>query len=151
MGVLVNMNLGDLRTARKTITFTGGAGLGAVGANTFFSVTGEVLIALIVPKCETSLTEGGATATISLGVTSSVTLICAAMNAVDLDGGEFWDANAGTSQGVANGVLLDAAQKDLAITDDIIVTVGAQTVNGGVLRIELFWMPLSTNGLLVPA
>lgn len=151
MAVLVNMNLGDLKRARKTITFTGGAGLGAVGIVTYFSVTGRVLIAMLDPYCSTSLTEAAGTATLALGVTSKATLFSVAVNAVNLDAGEYWDPGGGTPDGVANGVKADGTLLDVRITDDIIATVGAQAVNGGVLEIECLWLPMSANGLLVPA
>lgn len=136
----------------KTVIFDGTAGLGQAGTVAYFTVTGKVLIAFITPYCKGSLTQSAPTATIALGVTGNTTLICSAMNSEDLDLNEFWDANGGASQGVANGLLLDIAQKDLTITDDILVTVGgAQDVTGGELEIVLYWVPLSSDANVVAA
>jgi hypothetical protein len=137
---------GGAQTKRisKTITFTGGAGLGAVGAVPIFTTTGEVLIAALVPFCTTLLTEASATATLALGVTGSTSLFIAATNAVDIDANEFWVDTAPD----ANGVAVPAALKDIAITDNVIGTVAAQAVNGGVLRFDCYYVPLSSDGAL---
>ena len=131
--------------ASVTVTFTGAANLGEVGAVPLFTVTGEVLIERIVPFCTTLLTEAGATATLALGVTGSTTLFIAATNAVEIDANEFWVDTAPD----ANGVAVPAALKDIAITDNIIGTVGAQNVDSGVLRVDVWWRPLSGNGNVV--
>ncbi|MBI4496852.1 MAG: hypothetical protein HY689_02995 [Chloroflexi bacterium] len=133
--------------ATKAITFDGTAGLGAVGAVSYFTVTGEVLIERIVPFCTVDLAEAAPTATIALGVTGAVELFIAATTAVDIDANEFWVDTAPD----ANGVALLAALKDIVITDNIIATVGAQNVNGGTLRIDVWWRPLSSDGKVVAA
>ena len=134
---------GYLSRSSKTLTFTGAANLGANGTTaTLFTVTGEILVVALVPFCTTLLTESGATATIALGVTSSAALFIAATNSVELDANEFWVDTAPD----ANGIALPAALKDIAITDNIIVTsAGGTNTNGGVVRFSLYWMPLSDN------
>ena len=132
---------------RKTITFTGAANLGAVGAVPLFTVTGEVLVEKIVPFCTTLLTEAAATATLALGVTGSTALFIAATTAVDIDADEFWVDTVPD----ANGIAIPAALKDIAITDNIIGTVATQAVNGGVLRVDVWWRPLSADGNVVAA
>lgn len=136
-----------LHKATKSVTFDAGSGSGAVGSVAYFTVTGEVLVCFMVPFCTGSLTEAGATATIALGVTGSTALFIAATDAVDIDANEFWVDTAPD----ANGIAVPAALKDIAITDNVIATVATQNVNGGALRIDLFWYPLSSNGLVVPA
>ena len=128
--------------ARKTVTFTGAANLGATGAVPLFTVTGEVMVDKIMAYCTTNLTEAAGTATISLGVTSGVADFIAATNAVDIDANEFW-VDTGPD---ANGVALPAAMQDIMITDNIIGTVAAQNVNGGVLEVTVFWTPISSDG-----
>ena len=128
--------------AAKTVTFTGAANLGAVGAVPLFTVTGEVLIVRLVPFCTTLLTEALATATLALGVTGSTSLFIAATTAVDIDANEFWVDTAPD----ANGVALPAALQNIVITDNIIGTVAAQAVNGGVLRLDCHWIALSPDG-----
>lgn len=139
--------LAAVRSVTKSITFTGAANLGAVGAVPLYTVTGEVLVVALIPRCETNLGEAAATATLALGVTGSTSLFIGATNAVDIDADEFW---VDTSPDAA-GVALPAALKDIAITADIIGTVAAQAVNAGVLEFVLYWLPLSADANVVAA
>ena len=136
------------RHASKSITFDGSAGFGLAGTNiTMFTVTGEVEILRIVPFCTTLLTESGATATLSLGLTGSVAFFIAATNAVDIDANEFWVDTAPDPIGIA----IPAGLKEIAITDDILLAPAVTNVASGVLRIDVWWRPLSVNGNLVAA
>ena len=137
----------ELPAARKTITFTGAAGLGAVGAVPLFTTTGQVFIERLVPFCTTLLTEAGATATLALGVTGSTSLFIAATTAVDIDANEFWVDTAPDAAGVA----LPAALIAIAINANIIGTVAAQNVNSGVIDFTVYWRPLSSGATLVAA
>lgn len=130
----------ELRRSSVTVTFTGAAGAGAVGSVALFTVTGEVLVEKLVPICTTDL--AGATATIALGVTGSTALFIAATVATDIDTGEFWVDTAPDP----NGVAVPAALKDVAITDNIIATVAVANITGGVLRFDVLWRPLSSDG-----
>ena len=131
-----------LRTSIASVTFDGTANKGQVGTVPYFTVTGEVLVAAMVPFCTGSLTEAAATATIALGVTGSTALFIAATTATEIDVNEFW---VDTSPD-ANGIALPAALKDIVITDNIIATVATQNVNGGTLRITVLWYPISADG-----
>ena len=134
--------------ATKTVTFTGAANLGAVGAVPYFTVTGEVLVEKLVPICTVNLGEAAINSTIALGVTGSTSLLIAATDAVPtITAGLFWVDTAPD----ANGVAIPAALKDIAITDNIIATVAVQNVNAGAIRIDLLWRPLSADGLVVAA
>ena len=128
-----------------TVTFTGAANLGAVGAVPLFTVTGEVVVERIVGFCTTNLTEAAPTATLALGVTGSTALFIAATTATGIDADLFWVSTTPT----ANGIAIPAAAKDIAITDNIIGTVATQAVNGGVLRVDVWWRPLSGDGSVV--
>jgi len=140
---------GGTFAARKSITFTGAAGLGAVGNVPLFTVTGEVEVIRLVPYTVQTLTEALATATLALTVTNSPALFIAATPVLSLVTGEFWTE--ATGGGTANaGVLIPAALKDIAITSNIVGTVAAQAVNGGTLRFDCIWRPLSADGLVVP-
>ena len=136
--------------ATKSVPFTGAANLGATGTTTtYFTVTGEVLIEKIVPFCTVDLTESGAVSQVSLGVTGSVSLFIGVTDTDLIDANEFWvDATPD-----ANGIALPAALKDIVITDNILVdcTGAVSNVNGGALRIDVWWRPLSDNGNLVAA
>lgn len=139
---MINVPAQGMNFISKSITYTGGAGAGvAGGSTTIFTVTGEVLVVALVPYCTTNLGESGATATISLGVTSSATLFIAATNSVDIDAGEFWVDTTPD----ANGIAVPAALKDIAITDNIISTHAVTNTNAGVIRYNLWWLPLSTD------
>lgn len=131
--------------ATKTLAFTGAAGLGAQGAVPLFTVTGEVLIEKIVAFCTESL--AGASATLALGVTGATTLFVAATTATDIDADEFWVDNAPDAAGVA----VPAACKDVAISANIIGTVGTADITDGTIRFDVIWRPLSPDGMVVPA
>jgi len=137
----------QLQRTSKTITFTGAANLGAVGAVPLFTVTGTVLVVYLVPQCTVDLTEALATATLALGVTGSTALFIAATTATAIDATEFWFSTTPTAAGLA----LPAALKDIPIAAGIIGTVAAQAVNGGTLRLDLWWVPVSSGSLIVPA
>src|SRR3990167_4013531 len=108
-----------LRRETKSVTFTGAANLGAVGAVPLFTVTGEVLVRAIAGFCTTNLTEAAPTATLALGVTGSTALFVAATTATAIDANLFWVDTVPD----ANGGALPAACKDILITDNIIGTV----------------------------
>src|SRR3990167_1573738 len=131
-----------LRRVRSTITFTGAAGLGlAASPVPMFNVTGDVLIVNIVGRCTVNLTEAAPTATIALGVTGSTALFIGATTSTDLDEGTFWVSTTPT----ANGIALPAAMKDIAINNNIIITPATQNTNGGALRLDILYIPLSAN------
>ena len=139
---------GSMVTVHKTITFDGTAGLGAAGTPvSVFTTTGQVLVVAIVPFCTTLLTEAVAGATLALGITGSTALFIAATNAVDIDANEFWLDTAPDPAGIA----LPAAMKDIVIAANVIITPATQNTNGGVLDIDLIYIPLSTDGAMVAA
>lgn len=141
----------DTRLVSKSITFDGTAGLGAIGTVTFFTVTGEVLIEYIVPYCVASLTQAAPSATMELGFPGNTGLLAGLLNPVTvLTTGEFWLSNVGDIP-PNSGASLTAAQKDAVATANIIATVGAQAVNGGTLRLDVIFRPLSSDGNVVPA
>ena len=133
---------------RKTITFTGAANLGAVGSSPLFDVTGEVMVAFIVPFCTTSLVENGATTTMALGVTGNTALFIAASEPEDIDVNEFWQAVAPADVG---GVALVAALQDILVSADILLTIANDTVTAGVLEITVYYWPPSDDGKGVAA
>jgi len=135
--------------ATKTVTFTGAAGLGLAASNVvYFTVTGEVVVEKVVPFCTVSLTESAINTTLSLGVVGSTALFIAATDAVaTIAANLFWVDTAPD----ANGVAIPAALKEIAITDNIIALPAVANVTGGAIRIDVYWRPLSANGLLVPA
>ena len=136
------------RTELKTITFTGAAGLGAVGYVPLFTVTGDILLRYLLAWCSTTLTEALATATIALGLAGATTFFNAATTATDLVGGDFW-YDATPTETIA--LAVPSGFKDIHVRANIVGTVAAQAVNGGVLNFYAVWRRVSSNGLLVPA
>jgi len=136
--------------SHKSLTFTGAAGLGAVGNVPLFTVTGEVVVLAIVPYTTDSLTVGGQDdPTLALGVTNATALFIAATLATNLLTGEFWTEP--TGGGVANsGIAIPAALKDIAITSNIVGTVVDHNITGGTLRFDVYWRPLSAGASVTP-
>jgi hypothetical protein len=134
-----------VRHTVKTIQFTGAANLGQVGNVPLFTITGNILVLRLVPRCTEDL--AGATATLALGVTGETARFIAATTATDIDNGEFWfDASP-----AATGEALPAALVDQPIDNDIVGTVATADITDGTLEINVFWLPLSSNGALAAA
>lgn len=132
-----------LRRASKTHAFAATAGNGNVGTIAVFTVTGEVLVGSISGYCSENLVSAGA-GTVSLGVTSSVSLFIAVTTATDLDNGTIWvDATPDLY-----GVALPAACKDVVITQNILMDVLTAAISDGTVRIDVLWIPLSSDGLV---
>ncbi len=127
----------------KTITFTGAAGLGAIGAVPLFTIVGQVNIKKIAGYVLTNL--AGATATLALGVTGSTALFIAATLATNMiTTTAIWM----TATPTAGGLAIPAACKDIDIDANIIGTVAAAAVSAGVLRIDVEYLPLSAGASL---
>ncbi len=137
---------GATRFNTVSVTFDGSAGLGgAASTTTFFTVTGEILIVTLAPFVVATLTQDAGTPTLALGVTNSTTLFIGATTATTLATGEFWTE--ATGGGTANaGVAVPAALKEILCTSNVIGTVGGtNNINGGTLRLDMYWIPLSSD------
>ena len=137
----------SLRTS-KSITFTGAANLGAIGNVPLFTTTGEVAVVYLVPFIV--LTLAGAGATLALGVANSTALFIAATLATNLATGEFWTESTGGGTAEA-GIALPAALKEIVISSNIVGTAAVAAITGGTLRLDVYYLPLSSDGTLVPA
>lgn len=134
------------RFVSKTVTFTGASGAGLADvAVPVFTVTGQVVIWVLAVYCTTLLTESGATATVALGTAANTALLTPATNAVDIDANEFWD-NASPQ---LSGTVLPALHNFAALSGSVIITPAVANVTGGVLRFDLYWLPLSSDGNVV--
>ncbi len=127
--------------AQATITFTGAANFGAVGAVPMFTVSGgAVLVRYIAGRVTTNL--AGATAQISLGITGITALFIALTTATTmLTSAELWVSATPTAAGLA----LPAATKDILIDANIIGTVGTAAVSSGVLVVDVVWEPITAG------
>src|ERR1043165_8130978 len=72
---------------KKTVAFTGAAGLGAQGATVRFTVTGDV-IATVFAVCSEDL--AGASATIEVGISGNTAALLPQTTATQIDTGEVW-------------------------------------------------------------
>lgn len=131
-----------LQKVSKTVAFTGAAGLGAIGNLPLFVCTGQVLVQSIVPFCVTTLV--GATATLALGITGSTALMVAATVATTITTGLFW-----LSASPAAGLAVPALLTNVAINANLVGTIAVAAVTGGVLRVDVLYLPLSSDGALV--
>ncbi len=147
---LVQPGIGVDNNTLKTVTFTGAAGVGAVGDVPLFTVTGDIMVVSFVPVCTTSLTENGATSLISLGVTDIVALFIANTEPEDIDDNDIWTAIAPVTTAEA---LPDALQNIIVNGDanDILATCVTDTTTAGVINFYLRWYALSGNASVVAA
>src|SRR3972149_2668135 len=120
------------RRTSKTVTFTGAANLGAVGAVPIFTTTGTVQVLSFVPTVTVSLGEAAPTATIALGVTTTPGFFVAATGAAaQLTAGKVWF----TATPAAVSIAIPAGFKDIYVNENILGTVAAQAVNAGAIRV----------------
>ena len=152
----MGINLGSAPAAslvqkiQKSITFTGAAGLGAIGNVVFFTITGGVHVVSLDAFITTSFTEDAGTgvSSCSLGVVSATTLFVAAVLSSSLvSTTPLWY----TVTPNATGIALDAKYKDIAIAANIVMAVtstGTKLVNGGTLTLTVTYIPTTSDGLL---
>ena len=134
---------GYIRRASFTKTYANTAGNGATGTVALFTVTGQVLLVYITAICTTTLT--GATATITLETTSQAGLFIAATTATTITSTNFvWTS----VTPVAGAQALPAAMKEIIVGENIINRVAVAGVTAGVVEYDVYWVPLSSNGLV---
>lgn len=132
--------------ARKTITFTGAAGLGVQGAVPLFTVTGRVIVESIVGYCTVDLISAGG-GSLALGVTGATTLFIGATTATAIDVGEIWASTTPTAAGIA----LPAALQNIAISANIIGTVATGDITAGAIELCVYYRPVSSDGAIAAA
>lgn len=135
--------------ATKSVTYVAG-GTGANGtATALFTVTGEIIVVALVPFCSTSLEESAGTPSLALGLVGNTALFLGATTATAIDSGKFW---LDTTPAEVGGIAIPAALKEIAITANIQCLVGGtNNISAGVIRYDILWLPLSSDGLLVAA
>ena len=133
----------------KSITYAAGTTGANAAATAIFTVTGEILIVRLVPFCATSLEQSAGTPTLELGVVGNTDILLGATTAAAIDSGKFW---LDTTPAEVGAFAVPAALKDIAVTADVQCLVGGtNNISAGVIRYDLFWLPLSSDGLVVPA
>ena len=132
---------------RKTITFDGSAGNGAVGIVTALAITGRVLVRRMSVFCVLGLASPGSATTISVGVASDVDAFINAAQAIAIDTNQWW-----TPSAVAVGAAqLKANMLDVAVSEDIIYDILAAAVSGGTLVCDVWWEAVTDDGALAAA
>ena len=137
----------DLFKTRKTVTFTGATGAGAVEALQIFQVTGVVVVDLIVPYITGTLTSGGA-ATIGLGAVGNGQFFIAPTAYSNLAANDIWlsdtsHGNTGADLNNINGVRNHITRQNILL--DILVAA----ITGGSMEITAFWRPVTSDGQLI--
>jgi hypothetical protein len=136
---------GYLFKARKSITFNGTT-VGAVGANSIFSVTGTVIIEKIIPRVTANLTSGGA-ATVAMGVDLNGQFFIAPTAYSALVNNDIWLSD--TSQTNTGAELTNGVKDHVTGDRNIIIDVAAAAVTGGSIDIDVFYRPVSPGAVLV--
>jgi len=129
------------RIVQKSFTYTGAA----AGANTLFTVTGDVIVR-IVAVCTTSLASA-AGSNLVVGTAAVTNAILPSTLATDLDAREIWHDSVPDSEIEALGTI-----REYIITDgnDIIITDDAITDSGTIIFYCL-WSSLGGFGSVVAA
>jgi hypothetical protein len=133
----------EFKLCRKTITFTGAANLGAVGAVPIFTITGQVWIERLTGIGSVLPVSAGG-GTLALGVTGSTSLFIGATTATGITAGKTWQTTTPNSTGLA----VPAAAKDILIAADIIGTVATADVTAGAITFVVRYLPASADGAL---
>lgn len=130
-----------------TRTFDNTAGNGAVGNAVWFTVTGQIEVLRIIPRCTLTLTSGGA-ATITLGTADTTNKFIAATTATSITSNKFWFDNTTV---IYDDLAIPAALKEIAIDSNVVSVVGTTGITGGTLSIILEWAPLSSGATVALA
>lgn len=144
-----------LRHVRKTITFDGGAGSGAVGTVTVFTSTGDYELSRLYGKCTTTLEDTVDGAEFKVGFEAEPGILfdgtLATGGELDLDdvvAGKYLlpDGIVGDMGGPLGGS--DQLAGHYASDEDIIITVSGQAITAGVLVFDAWFTPITDDGAL---
>lgn len=127
---------------RQTLVATGGAPLPFASATDIFTITGRVLVERFTVFCTETLVGG---TNISVGVAGTTDLLVAATTSTDIDVNEWW----ATTSPALNGLAMDAKQKQVLLSNDIILTITVSDVTDGTLVFDAWYRPITDNGILV--
>lgn len=133
-----------VQSLTKTVTFTGAAGLGAVGLIPVFDLTGLVVCVKCVAWCTDDLISAGG-GSVSLGSVPNVVGLIAATVATTIDTGEMWLT---TAPGVGT-VSIPAVMTNAVWGSDISMDVTVSAITAGVLNFYLEYFPLSVGAAVI--
>jgi len=113
-----------------------------------FTITGEVIVIYMVPYCVTSLERTAPTPTLKLGSAVTTTLFVGPTDVTKIQAGKFW-VYADTAYA---GILLPDKCRDVLLSANITCKVaGSNNISAGVIRFDVYWRALSSDGALAPA
>jgi len=136
---------------RASKTFTGAANLGAVGANELFTTTGAVLVDAIFVRCTSDLVDAVDGAQFTIGPTGDAEVwgdFTALFDLDTIDAGDALNSGAGVASDGWGPSLEVIAYPPAMLLDNIIMTISAQAITGGVLEFYVLYRPLSSDGAL---
>ena len=139
---------------RASKTFTGAANLGAVGVNELFTTTGVVEFKSFYVRCTTDLVDAVDGALFRLGITGNDGLFASTnfeglFDLDTIDAGEGLETDTpSAAPGWAWNLEQSSFTHEKAIFANIIMTISAQAITGGVLEFYILYLPLSSNGAL---
>jgi len=139
-----------LRHCKKTITFAVGAGTGSVGTVTVYTIAGRVLVKDLTVFCTSDVTEAAGGATLIMGTASNTDWFRETADADELDANEWWIHATGMVAGVESERLQNGStsMNGVHCSEDIILTVGAQNLTGGVVEFDVWYYPITATGRL---
>lgn len=129
----------------KAVTFTGAASLGAIGTVPLFTVSGQVLLA-VVAVCSTNL--AGATATHRVGNSTTTNRYQAQVTATNIVAGDTIDLSGEVAAGTAPGTTPNQVAFN---AESVIATIGTAAISAGVLTYYCFYRPLSAGATVSAA
>ena len=139
---MTNLTVGDnarapqIMTITKTITFTGGAGAGAIGQVPVFSFSGLVHCVKLIPYCTVDLVSSGGT--ISLGHSLTVNALIAVTTASTVDAGMYWLTATPNNKFITIPALLFNAIYKASMTIDVLTA----DVTAGTLVFYMEYYPI---------
>jgi len=141
---------------RKTVTFTGAAGLGvSPGTVALFTLTGRVEVRRVSAFCTTLLAVTG-TPALTMGTAIDVDAFIALTTATDIDANEWWTAATPATGSkspleVFTGGLVTSQASKLLNESIILDLTTATSVDSGVIVFDVWYRPVTDNGRLVAA
>lgn len=127
-------------SATKSITFSN-----TTGAPVMFTVTGDVIVKLVVVTTTNLASAGGCS--VELGISASAGAMVASTSASTLDAREIWHDTASDSEIEALSTMREYIISD---GNDIVLTLDGQA-DSGALTLYCFWIPLSDGASVVAA
>lgn len=133
--------------ATKNVAFDGSAGNGATGTVALFTITGDVLLAMVA-TCSENL--AGATATLEVGISGDTASILAQQTATDIDSGDVWQ-DSGLTASIVDFGTAPSIGVIMAAGPDIIATIATANITDGTIDFYALYTPLSSTGAVVAA